>query len=327
MADRTGTFGKELHARRVVSGLTQQELSRRAGMSVRAVRDIEEGRVRSPRRASVERLVAALGPVAPVPAGTPSDRLEIKLLGPVAVHRGGGPVPAGPVNQRCLLGLLGVRAGRVVGLEEIVDVLWGDQPPATCRNLVHVYVSRLRKLLRAPIVGVGGGYRLAVDGDRLDVAQFDELTALAQATRGADPESALDLFTRALACWRGPVLADLPARSRQHPAAVAVSQRRLAAVLAHADTAIALRRYGQAAERLRELVHAEPLHEGAHARLVLALAGSGQRAAALELFTELRARLVEELGVEPGTELREAQRACCAGTSRSVSRGRGPGSG
>ncbi|MCO1656102.1 BTAD domain-containing putative transcriptional regulator [Pseudonocardia humida] len=310
MADGSGMSGEELRARRVRGGLTQRELSRRAGLSVRAVRDIEQGRVRRPQRDSLRRLAAALGPdptVPSTPPGSPADRLELAVLGPLAVHRAGAPAPAGPLNQRCLLGLLAVRAGQVVSLEEIIDVLWGEHPPATCRNLVHVHLSRLRRLLRTPITGVGGGYRLAVDGDRLDLLRFDELTARARAARDTDPESALDLFARALTCWRGPVLADLTARLRQHPAVVAVSQRRLAAVLAHADTAIALRRYEPAAQRLRELVHEEPLHEGAYARLVLAMAGSGQRAAALELFAELRARLVDELGVEPGIELREAQ--------------------
>ena len=113
MADRSGAFAEELRDRRVRDGLTQQELARRAGLSVRAVRDIEQGRVRRPRPHSVRRLTEALGldPTAPPPA----DRVEIAVLGPLAVRRGGAPVPAGPLNQRCLLGLLAVRAGRVVG--------------------------------------------------------------------------------------------------------------------------------------------------------------------------------------------------------------------
>jgi DNA-binding SARP family transcriptional activator/tetratricopeptide (TPR) repeat protein/DNA-binding XRE family transcriptional regulator len=324
MGDGSGSFGDVLRAHRVRGGLTQQELSRRAGVSVRAVRDIEQGRVRLPHQDSVRRLAAAVG-LNPAEAtsltstGTPRSRLggervEIDVLGPLAVRYAAAPVNAGPANQRCLLGLLGLRPDQVVGVDEIIDVLWGERPPATCRNLVHVYVSRLRKLLRESretsdplIAGVSGGYLLAVDGERLDLLRFDELTAQARAARETDPESAMERFTGALTCWRGPVLADLSTRLRRHPAAVAVSQRRIAAVLAYADLAIASQRYEPAAERLRELVYEEMLHEGAYARLMLALAGTGQRAAALELFTELRTRLVEELGVEPGTELREAQ--------------------
>jgi DNA-binding SARP family transcriptional activator len=196
----------------------------------------------------------------------------------------------------------------VVRQEEIIDVLWGAHPPATSRNMVHAYVSRLRRLLPprkgiALITGGDGGYRLTVDSDQLDLLRFDELVARA----AAGPGSALDLYAQALACWRGPVLADLTARLRQHPAAVALTRRHVDAVLAYADLAIAAGLHQGAEEQLRVLIAEEPLHEGAHARLMLAVAGSGRRAAALNLFAEVRGRLVEELGLEPGSELRDVQ--------------------
>ena len=302
-------------------------------MSIRALRDIEQGRVRQPRRESVERLAAALGP-APANAASPSaglsagpppgrrrsgagpDDLEIGVLGPLTVRCGGRPLDAGPLQQRCLLGLLALQPNQLVGREEIVDVLWGDNPPATYRDLIHVYVARLRKVLApgqrrgAParvIARVNGGYQLTADTGQLDLLRFDELVARAHEVREADRAAALELLTQALACWRRPVLADLTVRLRQHPAAVALSRRRLAEVLACADLALGLGYYQQAEPRLREMVHEEPLHEGVHARLMLALAGSGQQAAALELFTRLRDRLLEELGVEPGPELQAAQ--------------------
>jgi DNA-binding SARP family transcriptional activator/tetratricopeptide (TPR) repeat protein/DNA-binding XRE family transcriptional regulator len=331
--DSAGTLGAMLRAHRISCGLTQGELSRRAGVSVRAVRDIERGRVRQPRRESVERLAAALGLAltgvvslsAGLPAGSPAGRqrsragradLEIGVLGPLVVRRAGMPVDAGPMQQRCLLGLLALQPNQVVGREEIVDVLWGASPPATHRDLVHAYVARLRKLLAprqqrgAPvrmIARVNSGYQLTVDTDQLDLLRFGELAAQAHALRAEDPAAARELFAQALACWRRPVLADLTVRLRQHPAAVALSQQRLAVVLACADLALDSGHYQQAELQLRELVHEEPLHEGLHARRMLALAGSGQQAAALELFTRLRSRLVEELGVEPGAELQDAQ--------------------
>ncbi len=327
MGDEAAVFGKLLRAHRVRGGLTQRELAQRAGVSVRAVRDIEQGRVRHPRQDSVRRLTAAVSldltdaafsvladPSSPQRPG--AERLEIRVLGPLTVHHRGRRVRVGPPHQRCLLGLLALQPNRVVGREEIMDVLWGEQPPATYRNLIHAYVARLRRLL-APeqargsparvIAGVDRGYQLAVDSDQLDLLRFGELAAEAREVQADDPERALELFARALACWHGPVLADLPAGLRQHPAAVALSQRRLAAVLAYADLAVGSGQHQQAADQLWGLVGEEPLHEGAHARLMLVLAGSGQRAAALELFTDLRSRLVEELGVEPGAELQEAQ--------------------
>ncbi|MQA88539.1 MAG: tetratricopeptide repeat protein [Streptosporangiales bacterium] len=327
MGDESPAFGEVLRARRVRDGLTQHELSRRAGVSVRAVRDIERGRVRRPRRDSVRRLAAAAGldpteasslaAVDPPDDRRPgADRLEIGVLGPLTVHRARRPVDAGPMSQRCLLGLLALRPNRAVSREEIIDVLWGERPPATHRNLIHAHVARLRRLLvpqqtqgtsARVIARVGDGYRLTVQGDQLDVLRFDGLATRAREAGARDPESAFRLYAGALGCWRGPVLSDLTARLRGHPAAVALSRRRIAVVLAHADLAIGSGRYELAAEQLRALAYEEPLHEGAYARLMLALAGSGQQVAALELFTDLRSRLVEELGVEPGVELRDAQ--------------------
>jgi DNA-binding SARP family transcriptional activator/tetratricopeptide (TPR) repeat protein/DNA-binding XRE family transcriptional regulator len=302
-------FGEVLRARRLSRGLTQEELSRLAGVSVRAVRDIERGWVRRPRKDSIRRLAAAVGldPTA-LDARPGADRLEIKLLGPLTVHRADAPVDVGPPRQRCVLGLLGLQPNRVVRQEEIIDVLWGAHPPATSRNMVHAYVSRLRRLLPprkgiALITGGDGGYRLTVDSDLLDLLRFDELVARAVAGSG----SALDLYAQALACWRGPVLADLTARLRQHPAAVVLTRRHVDAVLAYADLAIAAGLHQGAEEQLRALIAEEPLHEGAHARLMLAVAGSGRRAVALNLFAEVRGRLVEELGLEPGSELRDVQ--------------------
>jgi DNA-binding SARP family transcriptional activator/DNA-binding XRE family transcriptional regulator len=302
-------LGGMLRAYRIRRGLTQEELSLRAGVSVRAVRDIERGRVRRPRKDSVQRLAAAVGlDPATLDAPPEPERLEIKLLGPLTVYHGDAPVDAGPLQQRCVLALLGLRPNQTVDQEEIIDVLWGAHPPATSRNMVHAYVSRLRKLLRqdaALITGGDGGYRLTVDGDQLDVLRFDELVAQAQAA--ADPTAAQDLYAEALACWRGPVPADLPARLQQHPAAMALARRRVDAVLAYANLALAAGRHQRAVDQLEPLTAEEPLHEGAHALLMLALAGAGRRAAALDLFAEVRGRLVEELGLEPGPELRDAQ--------------------
>ncbi|MEV4111048.1 BTAD domain-containing putative transcriptional regulator [Nonomuraea sp. NPDC049695] len=321
-----------VHRRR--AGLTQQQLSRRAGVSVRAVRDIEQGRVRHPRSESARRLAAAVGlaggeaataaaraegtPAAPsMDGGSGADgRLSVGVLGPLTVHHGSRTV-TGPLMQRSLLGLLALQPGQPVGFDEIIDTLWGEDPPPTCRNLVRSYVARLRALLRPAragsasaqvLVSAGrsGGYVFTVGDGELDLLRFDALTAQAHKVRDTDPRAALELLTQALGCWRGAALADLP-RVRQHPAATAVTQRRVAAALEFADLALRLGAHRQAAERLRALVAVEPLHEGLHARLMLALAGSGEQAAALELFTRFRDLLVRELGVEPGAELRDAQ--------------------
>lgn len=225
------------------------------------------------------------------------DTLHIGVLGRFEVRRADRIIEVGPLKQRCLLALLALRPNEVVSREEIVDVLWGQNPPASCHNLVHTYVSRLRKMLGAgPVSSERGGYLLTVATDQLDLLRFDRLFDRREP----------DALEEALRLWRGPVLADLPDGLRQHPVAVAAGSRRLAAALAYGDAAVRLGQPEPAVELLRAVGHTEPLHEGLHARIMLAMAASGQQAAALRLFTTLRTRLVDDLGIEPGTELSAA---------------------
>jgi DNA-binding SARP family transcriptional activator/tetratricopeptide (TPR) repeat protein/DNA-binding XRE family transcriptional regulator len=274
-------FSAALRAHRTRSGLTQRQLAEAAGVSVRTVRAIEQGQVERPRTASLRQLAAVVGLDEPVDVA-----VGIGVLGPLTVHRAGLPVPVGPLKQRCLLGLLALHPNQVVPQSEIVDVLWGDSPPDTYRDLLYAYVSRLRKVLQPARIDVtsGSGYLLRVDRDQLDLLRFDDSADL----------------------WRGPVLADLPDRVRQHPTARAIAHRRSAAVFADADAATTSEHHARAVPRLRALLAEEPLHEELHARLMVALAGSGQQGVALELYAEFKARLADELGVEPGTELQRA---------------------
>jgi DNA-binding SARP family transcriptional activator len=303
------SFGQELRARRIRARLTQQELADLAGVSVRAVRYIEHGEVRRPRRDSVRRLGAAVGllPDGESPVHGPPG-LWIGVLGALEVTSAGRPVDGGTLKQRSLLGLLALRPNEVVPRAEIVALLWGSAPPESCQNLVHTYASRLRKVISAEVIATqGGGYRLAVGEDQLDLVRFDEQAGLARQVQQRDPGKAMQLYEQALRFWRGPLLADLPDELRRHPAALATSARRVSTALEYAD--LALRRGvagGHVVDQLRLLAEQEPLHEGLHARLMLALAGSGQQAAALRLFAGVRRRLADELGVEPGAELRAA---------------------
>jgi tetratricopeptide (TPR) repeat protein len=195
-------------------------------------------------------------------------------------------------------------------------VLWGERPPKSCLRLVHVYVGRLRALVEpgrrkgspaGVIASARGGYRLEADACKLDLSRFDGLAARAEQRQAAgEPAAARELLGQALACWRGPLLDGAGARLRRHPAAVAVSRRRMAVALRYADLALDRGDYAGVADRLRDLVEAEPLHEGLAARLMLALAGRGEQAAALDLFADLRNRLDAQLGVTPGAELADA---------------------
>ncbi|GAB3873696.1 hypothetical protein GCM10029964_014390 [Kibdelosporangium lantanae] len=307
MAFGPSELGELLRAHRVRAGLTQQELADRAEVSVRAVRYIEQGRVAKPRAASMRRLAEVVGLVLDGRAD-----VRISVLGPLGVRTGPGPVDIGPSMPRSLLALLALQPNRVVTREEIVDVLWGEHPPKSALNLVYTYVARLRRSLdpAQPIAAAHGGYLLRVDGDGLDSLRFDELADKARALAATEPHAAEAMFVDCLQCWRGAVLSDMPERLRHHPAALALAQRRLATVLTYADLAMDLGRHEQAAVQLQRLSGEDPLHGGLHeglnARLMTALAGSGQQAAALRLFGEVRDRLADELGVRPGIEMREA---------------------
>ncbi len=317
-------FGVLLHALRLRAGLTQLDLARTAGMSVRAVRDIEQGRVRRPRAPSVQRLAAALDlgdddrrallDSAGTPGATrdrprtagPGGELHVEVLGPVTVRRGDQPVDVGSGRLISLLGLLAIEWRRVVAPDEVVDVLWGQSAPATARRQVVRYVRRL--CAAAPVVASSSaGFRLALDGTRLDVARFADLTARAeQAERAGRHDLARRLYAGALATWHGPLLANAAPRLRGHPAALALQQSRIAAAIALADLAMARGANEEAVAALRHAAGDEPRHEGLTARLMLALAAGGQQSAALELYHRLRGRLAEELGVEPGRQLQDA---------------------
>lgn len=295
---------KRLRERRLLAGLTQAQLAERAGVSLRAVRNAERGHVRSSRAETTRRLLAVLTDEQPVAA------LRIRVLGPLSVDKDGEPVELGAEKQRLLLALLAIQPNRVVRREDIVDLLWGDDPPSSCLGLIHTYVARLRKALEPPrgrqeparvITTVDGGYLLSVDEEQLDLLRFEAAVKRAEQAGDTAEQHWLD----ALGAWDGPVLAGLDG-FRHHPVCHALTARRSAAVLAYAELAGARGNHEDAVPHLQALIVAEPLHETAHARLMLALAGSGRQAAALELFDDIRRRLADELGIDPGTELRQA---------------------
>ncbi|MFJ9739215.1 BTAD domain-containing putative transcriptional regulator [Streptomyces sp. NPDC101166] len=314
-----GSWGDVLRNARIRARLTQDEVARRARISVRTVRHIEGGHV-TPRAATLERMSEVFGyDLVDGGRGPGSSRLpcEVRVLGPMSVRCAGLPVDM-PLKQRVLLGLLAVQPDQVVGHEEIADALWGDGAQPGCRHLVYTYVARLRRLItpREERQGVGGrrirtvhgGYVLNSRGMGLDLCRFDERAARAARAAGADPPAALDLYTQALGCWQGRLLQDLP-QLRQHPAVVQGAQRHIDVAIDFADLALSLGRPALVLDQLTVAASEEPLHEALQARIMLVMAATGRRATALRLFDDLRLRLGRELGVEPGDELRGARRA------------------
>ncbi|WP_326705077.1 BTAD domain-containing putative transcriptional regulator [Streptomyces cyaneofuscatus] len=325
-AGEHGAFGLRLQAFRRRAGLSQEAAALRAGISTRALRDIERGRVQRPQMRTIQHLAEVLeltgGELADLLATTRTGpprgaaRPRLLILGPLALQRGRAPVPVTSPMLRRLLGLLALKHPEPSTQREITDTLWPSGPPSSHQSLIHTYVSQVRRLLdpggprTAPaptVVRTPTGYLLQASRSQTDLGHFDELLAQAERLhRAPDPGAAYESLTQALRWWRGPVLADADPVLRQHPAAVVVEERRVKAVLLYADTALLLRRPEEAVPVLWSMVNTEPLHEGLHARLILTLGSCGEQAAALNVFSRLRDRLDKDLGIAPSAEVRDA---------------------
>ena len=321
--DRPG-FGRVLREVRLAVGATQAELARRAGVSLGTIRDLEQGRRARPRPGSVARLSAALGLDAALAerlasaaeAATPGGGLWVQVLGPVLAWRGGQPLDLGSARQRAVLALLALQRNNPVLREAIVDAVWPEGPPATAVNMVQAYVGRLRRAIQAGeavrsgrergvVTWSGESYRLRLTADELDLLAFDDLAARAAAAAPADPAAACSLYEQALALWHGDPAADTGVL-RAHPAVTGLVFRRSSLVVEYARVACPRGWHDRVLSHLRVLAGQEPLNEPAHAWLMIALAGSGQQAAALEVFADCRQRLDQQLGVHPGAELSRA---------------------
>lgn len=212
---------------------------------------------------------------------------------------------------RALLATLLLEGGRVVSVESLTDVLWGGAPPPSARASLHNHVARLRRLLDDPerLRAVPPGYVLRVDEGELDVDVFVTGVAAARvAHAGRDWERTLRESTAALALWRGTPLAGLPAEVGGYALVRRLAEARLLLLewRYDAELTVAGPRVDALVPELAALAAEHPLRESFHRHLMLALHRTGRRAEALAVHRDLRTRLIEELGVEPGAGVREA---------------------
>jgi predicted ATPase/DNA-binding SARP family transcriptional activator len=234
----------------------------------------------------------------------------VAILGALRVTDDGGrPVEVGGARLRALLGRLALDPDRPVGVDTLVDDLWGGTPPADRLNALQSLVSRLRRLLPDGAVESGpAGYRLAVAGDAVDAVEFTRLADEGrQALRGRDPAAARICLSAALGLWRGRPLADVPAMPWAEAAADRLSERRLAATEDRIEAELALGGHATVLAELRQLAADHPLRERIRAQHVQALAAAGRQADALAEYEDVRRLLADELGVDPSPELREVQ--------------------
>ncbi len=243
--------------------------------------------------------------------------MEFCLLGPLLVRRGGVPVAISPGMQRSLLAALALAGNKVVSVDELMDALWGDDPPRSARASLQNMVMRLRRSLdgRQPrIIARPDGYQLLVEPGELDVDRFEDLLAEArQARRAGSLADAADRLRAALSLWQGPPLAGVPSRLLAVRDAPRLEEMRLQAIEARIDADLLLGRQADVIAELRQLVAANPLRERLHALLMLALHRDGQQAGAMAAYRAARSVLTSELGVEPGRELRQLHEQILAG--------------
>ncbi|MGW0281569.1 BTAD domain-containing putative transcriptional regulator [Streptomyces sp. NPDC003236] len=221
------------------------------------------------------------------------------------------PSVIGSPKMRALLAALLLEAGRVVSTESLKDALWGGAPPVSARASLHNHVTRLRRLLDDPerLRTVAPGYLLRVDQGELDVHVFDARVVAARAAHAReDWRTVVCAATSALALWRGAPLGGLAADLGGYALAQRLEEARLLLLEWRYDAELALggTRLADIVPELAALVAEHPLREAYHRRLMLALHRTGRQAEALAVHRDLRARLVEELGVEPGPAVREA---------------------
>lgn len=333
--DESGDDGESrlaplLRGYRRTSGLTQRELAARAGVSLGTVRDAEQGRTNVPRPESLEKLARALGLDDAVtrlllqaalrrPAATARREVArgrwLEVLGPLRLRLDGAPIQLRERNRRTILGLLALTPNTPVHRDELIDAVWATDPPATAASLTRDHVSALRRMLERGrtqgrdrvLISADAHYTLRLTADELDLLAFQRLADDARrADARGDAAAACARYEHALELWWGEPLTDWSA-GRGHPRIVALNRMRAAVVCDYARTAFRSGAHRQALPHLEQLAARDPLDETAHALLMLALAGSGQQAAALAVFDGVRARLDELLGIRPGAQLSEAQ--------------------
>ncbi len=231
--------------------------------------------------------------------------MRYRLLGPLQIWRGDEELRLGGPRQRALLAALALHANETVSFEHLSDAVW-ESPPVAPESNIRTYVAALRKVVLEDLVTVPGGYRLTVPGGEVDVGVFEQLCAAGdEALRQGDHRTAAARYEEALALWRGPALDGLTVGPRLVAELTRLQERRLTVAEQHARLAIELGQGERLIGELRRLTSQFPLREQLWLQLMHALHRAGRDAEALQAFEDVRVLLAEELGTDPGAELRE----------------------
>src|ERR1700761_219679 len=236
--------------------------------------------------------------------------MRFRILGPLEVQTGEDWTSIGAPKWRAVLARLLLASGQIVPTDTLIHEVWGDVPPARASNMISIYVLRLRrfigdhdgKLLRTQ----SPGYQLRTEPGDLDTQRFTTLLRQGQQARsGHDPEAASQLLTEAEELWRGGAPADGPPSPFVEAEANRLNELRQSATELRLQAGVAAGRYRDAIPELRRLLADQPLREELWLLLLRALDGAGRRAEALAAYDQARTALADQLGVDPGPELRD----------------------
>jgi len=235
--------------------------------------------------------------------------MEFRLLGPLEVRRSGADVPISAGKLRALLGSLLLDANVAVPADRLIDVMWDGRPPASATPSLHNHVMRLRRQLGdeggTRIRAVALGYLIQVEAGELDLDVFSDLCEAGRRAAQAEqwPKASANLAD-ALALWRGSPLADI-ASLQQDARIRELVEARSQAFEGRIEADLEQGRHQEVITELRALIEEQPLREAFHGQLMLALYRTGRQSEALEVFQDLRSTLVDRLGVEPSSSIRQ----------------------
>ncbi|MFI9645044.1 BTAD domain-containing putative transcriptional regulator [Streptomyces sp. NPDC052040] len=239
-----------------------------------------------------------------IPQG-PAEPTRFRVLGAVTVEVGGDRVTSGPPQRQAVLAALLLRCGAVVCLDQLLTDVWGDESPLSAARILRTHVWQIRRQVGPELLeSVGDGYRLTVDPEHVDAHRVQDLVnSAAQAQHGSRVEECSRLLAQAVALWHGDPLAGVPGpfaeteRERLGELRFTLQEKRMA-------VDVSLGRYGRVIPELLAFTQQQPFREGPYGSLMRALYAAGRQAEALSVFARARRVLGEELGIEPGPQLR-----------------------
>jgi DNA-binding SARP family transcriptional activator len=236
--------------------------------------------------------------------------MKFRLLGPLEVRVGDDWQGIGAPKWRSVLAALLIGAGQIVSADTLIDEVWGDAPPAKAANLISIYVLRLRRLLGEEDSGMlvtrAPGYQLRVAPADTDALLFEAMVRDGRRVfDSGDPKGAARQLAEALALWHGRPLADVRATPLVEAETERLAELHLGAIELRITAELACGGHGQAVPEIRRLLVDHPLREGLWLQLMQALDGAGRHAEALEVYGQARNAISDQLGVDPGVELRQ----------------------